>query len=180
MKRRTITPLLLTGLTLAGAIAVHAQSEAGAQAAARSRPCDSDPKYRQFDFWAGEWDVTAGGKKAGTNRIERIVNNCILFENWTGAGGGVGKSFNFYNNQTGKWNQVWVDGLGNNIQFEGEFHDGNLHYTAVTRAPGGERILHKLTFFPLDADRVRQLWEQSRDGGATWSIVFDGLYTRRE
>ena len=23
---------------------------------------------------------------------------------------------------------------------------------------------------------VRQLWEASQDGGATWSVLFDGLY----
>ena len=29
------------------------------------------------------------------------------------------------------------------------------------------------------ADRtVRQLWEKSVDDGATWTVAFDGLYTR--
>jgi hypothetical protein len=26
---------------------------------------------------------------------------------------------------------------------------------------------------------VRQLWEQSSDGGATWTVAFDGTYTKR-
>jgi hypothetical protein len=26
---------------------------------------------------------------------------------------------------------------------------------------------------------VRQLWESSKDDGATWSVAFDGLYRRR-
>jgi hypothetical protein len=25
---------------------------------------------------------------------------------------------------------------------------------------------------------VRQLWEMSTDGGTTWNVEFDGLYTR--
>jgi hypothetical protein len=29
-----------------------------------------------------------------------------------------------------------------------------------------------------NADRVRQLWEISEDGGVTWSTLFDGRYSR--
>ncbi len=144
-----------------------------------ARPCDNDPNYRRFDFWVGEWDVTANGQTAGSNRIELIENNCIVFENWTGAGGGSGRSFNFYNNQTGKWNQVWVASNGNNLFFEGEFHDGNLHYTGTTLGTGGAKTLHKLTFFNLEPGHVRQLWESSSDEGKTWSVVFDGDYHRK-
>jgi hypothetical protein len=30
-----------------------------------------------------------------------------------------------------------------------------------------------------DPDRVRQHWEASTDGGATWTTAFDGVYVRR-
>ncbi len=150
------------------------------QAQKNARPCDYDPNYRQFDFWVGEWDVTVRGQQAGTNRIELIEGNCVVFENWTGAGGGSGKSFNFYNNQTGKWNQVWVASNGSNLFFAGEVRDGNLHYTGTTLGAGGAKTLHKLTFFNLAPGHVRQLWESSTDEGKTWSVVFDGDYRRKE
>ncbi len=31
-------------------------------------PC-ADPEYRKFDFWVGEWNVTANGQPAGHNLI---------------------------------------------------------------------------------------------------------------
>ena len=144
-----------------------------------ARPCDHDANYRMFDFWVGDWNVTVSGQQAGTNRIELIEGNCIVFENWTGAGGSTGKSFNFYNNQTRKWNQVWVASNGSNLFFEGEFRDGNLHYTSTTLGANGQKTLHKLTFFNLGPGHVRQLWESSTDDGKTWSVAFDGDYRKK-
>jgi len=40
-------------------------------------------------------------------------------------------------------------------------------------------IPQKLRFENIAADTVRQVFEQSNDGGATWVITFDGLYIRR-
>ena len=151
-----------------------------AQAQKNARPCDHDPNYRMFDFWVGDWNVTAGGTPAGTNRIELIEGNCVVFENWAGAGGGSGRSFNFYNNQTKKWNQIWVDSQGNNIQFEGEFRDGTLFFKATTVGANGTKTLHELTFFNLAPGHVRQLWRSSTDNGATWTTVFDGDYRKKQ
>lgn len=49
-------------------------------------PCDTRPQASQFDFWVGEWDVIVKGKPAGVNRIEKILNGCVLQENWKGPG----------------------------------------------------------------------------------------------
>ena len=38
----------------------------------------------------------------------------------------------------------------------------------------------RMPFFNQGSDRVRQLQEQSADGGKTWSVSFDGLYTRKK
>lgn len=152
-----------------------------AQAAQPATPPCENAAYRQFDFWVGEWDVfVAGGRQAGTSSIQLILNKCVVFENWTGARGYIGKSFNFHNNQTRKWSQVWVDGAGGNIFFEGEFRDGTLYYTATTLDAQGAKTWHKLTFFNLGPDKVRQLWEQSTDDGKTWNTVFDGEYRRKK
>lgn len=142
-------------------------------------PCQSNPKNREFDFWLGEWDVTSLGQPAGSNDIQLILGGCVLFENWSGASGTFGKSFNFYDANEDHWRQIWVDDTGGVVEFTGQFRDGILYYTGVTHdASSGAKMQHKLTFTPNEDGSVRQLWEQSTDDGATWQVAFDGLYQR--
>ena len=137
-------------------------------------------EYKQFDFWVGEWDVSVSGQPAGTNSVQRVEDGCIIFENWTGAGGGSGKSFNFHDSSMRKWRQVWVSSNGGVLDFFGEYADGQMRYTGETQGPTGTKVMQRLTFFNLSPDRVRQFWEQSTDGGKTWNTVFDGLYVRKK
>lgn len=146
-----------------------------------ARPCMHAPEHRQFDFWVGVWDVQMGGQPAGTNTVERILDGCVLYENWAGAGGGgTGKSFNFYNSATGKWQQTWVSSTGGVLELHGEFKDGKMLYAGESKLPDGTKVSERLTFFDLGPDRVRQFWEQSRDGGKTWTVAFDGMYLRKK
>ncbi len=152
-----------------------------AQPPPNSTPCKSKPEYRQFDFWVGEWDVkNPQGKLAGTNSVQLILSDCVLFENWTSARGGNGKSFNVYNAAKGKWQQTWVDNSGGVLELTGEFKDNEMRFTGETPAPGGKKTLERLTFTKINSDRVRQLWEQSNDGGKTWIVTFDGTYIRKK
>src|SRR5687768_1412209 len=87
-------------------------------------PC-SAPEHRQFDFWIGEWEVTgARGQKAGTNRIERILGGCVLYESWTSAGASRGHSFNIWDPGDTKWHQTWVDNSGTFLQLAGGIING--------------------------------------------------------
>jgi len=145
-------------------------------------PCMVKAENRQFDFWIGEWDVVnPQGQPAGTSSIQRIVDGCIIFENWTSAGGGfTGKSFNFYDPNKNKWRQLWVGNNGQPIDFEGEYKDGAMRYTSVSTGANGQKTLGRMTFFNLGADKVRQLWETSTDDGKTWTVAFDGTYVRKK
>ena len=136
------------------------------------------PEQRQFDFWIGDWNVFGPkGRQVGTNRIDKVVNGCVLFENWTGAQGGAGKSFNFYDTQRKQWRQIWVSPQGS-LNFQGEWRDGALRYTGQTPGAGGITE-EKLTFTPNADGTVRQYWEQSKDGGKTWTVAFDGKYVKK-
>jgi hypothetical protein len=42
-----------------------------------------------------------------------------------------GKSWNFYNAATGKWEQVWMGARGGVLKLEGEFKDGAMRYTGT-------------------------------------------------
>ncbi|MCI0524273.1 MAG: hypothetical protein L0Y75_03335, partial [Acidobacteria bacterium] len=159
-------------ITLCFAFNVFAQlSTSQANAQPPAEPCGAKPEYRQFDFWIGEWDVQAGGQRAGTNSVQLILDKCVVFENWSGARGMNGKSFNIYNAAKGKWQQTWVDSRGNVLELHGEFKDGAMRFAGETPSRSGGRTLHKLSFFPLEGGRVRQLWESSQDEGKTWSTV---------
>ena len=75
-----------------------------------AHPCEFDPEFRRFDFWIGDWDVQQTGAPrapvGAASRVERILDGCVLLENWTPPGGPDGKSFNIYNTSTRQWEQV--------------------------------------------------------------------------
>jgi hypothetical protein len=158
-------------VTLAGMI--------GEAAAAATPPCAEGP-FREFDFWAGEWDVRdAAGKTAGVNTITKEENGCVLVERWRAAGGATGQSYNYFDPAAGKWRQLWV-GLGLLLHMEGGFHDGSMVLEGPLQylADGRTTILRG-TWSRLPDGRLRQLFEESTDNGATWNVWFDGYYTRR-
>jgi len=144
-----------------------------------ARPTCNTPDHRAFDFWVGDWNVTVGGNQAGTNRITLEESGCILHEHWVGQGGSTGQSFNFFDRRTGEWNQVWVDNSGGVLRFTGKFIAGTLHYRSIVPGPNGTTVEHRLLFTPNPDGSVRQLWETTSDGGATWTVAFDGLYRKK-
>jgi tetratricopeptide (TPR) repeat protein len=148
---------------------------------ANAAPCEGDPEHHRFDFWIGEWDVkTPQGQLAGRSRIERILGQCVILENWTGTQGGSGKSFNAYDKIAHAWKQFWVDDRGTVTTFvDGAFRDGAMWF-ATTHPPGvdGRPVLGRLSFHDLGPNRVRQWKERSVDGGATWTTDYDFTYER--
>ncbi|HEY0320726.1 MAG TPA: hypothetical protein VGC66_07235 [Pyrinomonadaceae bacterium] len=159
----------------------NAATPSQAVAAAAAQPCRASQEYRQLDFWVGEWEVQGPkGKMVGASNVQLILGDCVVFENWTGAGGVAGKSFNLYDATVRKWKQFWVDDRGGMLEFTGEFKDGAMRYTGASTGQDGKPLVDRLTFFPLAEGRVRQLWEQSPDQGKTWNTVFDGTYTRKK
>lgn len=150
-----------------------------------ARPCEHDAKYREFDFWVGEWDVRPAGAPPGTppasNVITRIHAGCVLLESWT-APGQTGQSFNIYDRSRGKWHQTWVDSTGGLHEYWGQLEDGNMVFTGSIPPTRGQRERRqvRLTFFRIDPNTVRQLSEVTADGGTTWQVNYDLIYTRRQ
>lgn len=162
--------ITLTGLVVA---TLFAQ-----QAAASGPPPCSSPEHRQFDFWAGEWDVAQNGKLAGRNRIEKILGGCALLESWTGASGYRGHSLNFYDAARGVWHQTWIDAGGEPLYLEGRFENGVMKLSGKRPGEKGKgEATHRITWTPAADGAVRQLWETSSDG-QTWTVAFDGRYER--
>lgn len=142
----------------------------------RTVPC-SDPEHRLFDFWVGEWEVEANGKIAGRSRITKILGGCVIFEEWESSGGGfAGRSFNRYDTVDGNWHQQWVDNQGTVLELMGGRVGESMILEGVTIVGDEQAVLQRITWTDNDDGTVRQVWENSRDEGATWSTVFDGLY----
>ncbi len=149
---------------------------------ARAAPAAYQPpaQARQFDFWIGEWKVeTPGGAHAGDSRIEKILNGCALMEHWTSSKGNSGKSFNNYDPRKNEWRQHWIDDSGTETFYVGQFADQRLTFTSEETARDGSKKLHKMSFFDLGAEGVRQWGEVSADGGESWTTEFDLFYRRK-
>lgn len=149
------------------------------QTPAPAKPC-SAPEYRQFDFWAGEWEVRRpDGQLAGHNRIEIVEGGCGLQENWTSAGANVntGRSLNAYVPGDGKWHQIWLGSDGLLMHLSGTFSGDTLTLTGTSPARDGQTQHHRLAFTRRADGSVRQFWEMSGDG-KTWKTAFEGIYTR--
>ncbi len=157
--------------TVAGLVPIvaRAQSTAGC----------TGPEYRQFDFWVGEWEVrTPKGTLAGTNRIEKILDGCVLRESWTGSRGMRGTSLNMYSAADRQWHQTWMDSNGLLLVMSGGLENGRMVLAGETRSADGGTLLNRITWEKLEDARVRQHWETSADSGRTWQDAFVGLYRR--
>jgi hypothetical protein len=144
-------------------------------------PTCAAPEYRQFDFWLGTWDVfNPQGKEVGTNTITLELNGCVLHEHWESvAGAHRGQSFNIYDRTSGRWHQTWVANNGNLLLLDGGLRDGNMVLEGRSVRANGATVQNRITWSREPDGSVRQLWEQSTDGGKTWSAGFDGKYVKR-
>lgn len=144
-------------------------------------PRCSAPEHRAFDFWTGSWSVVAAnGRLAGRSVVRPVMGGCALHERYVTPRGYEGESFNVYDATRGVWHQSWVDNGGLLLTVEGGFDGTRMVLEGETTDTLGAVTLQRITWSRVDGDRdrVRQHWEASTDGGATWSTAFDGLYTR--
>ncbi len=171
------SPLGLGTIILAASIAVR--SAAAQQAPAAAPPNCKSPEFRKLDFWVGEWDVAISQGHAGSSSVTLEEDGCVVHEHWKSVRGETGQSFNYYDRNDQKWHQEWISNSGHALHLAGTDSAGAIHYTGETVGPKGGRVMHRLSFIPDSAGRVRQLWDISTDGGKTWSTAWDGLYTRK-
>jgi len=139
--------------------------------------CDA-PESRQLDFWLGEWNVTTpDGKLAGTNRITREYEGCVIHEHYTTPRGYAGESLNAWDAARKVWHQTWVDSAGTVLLLDGRLTDGAM----VLEGPGfdeGRPVKHRITWTPNADGSVRQRWQTTGADGQ-WATAFDGTYRRK-
>lgn len=142
-------------------------------------PCASDAQRHRFDFWIGEWSVTAhGGVPVGNSVIESVSGGCAILENWTGLRGGHGKSLNTYNPYRHQWQQFWVGQDGGVGEYRSSEFDGTS-LAFFIKDSSDSLAVQRLTFTPIDSVTVRQHSETSKDGGKNWTTQYDFYYHRK-
>jgi|ERR1044071_2329689 hypothetical protein len=148
----------------------------GVQAA--PAPCAS-AEHRQFDFWLGDWQVhRPDGSLAGLNRITQEYGGCVVHEHYANGKGYSGESLNTYDASRKVWHQTWVDSEGLLLVLEGHFTGKSMIMEGSTPQPDGSVAKQRITWTLNGDGSVRQLWE-SADAKGAWSVVFDGLYTKK-
>jgi hypothetical protein len=160
-----------------------AAASAQASAPAAQRPPCSDPLFRQFDFWLGDWEVYGPkGDLAGTNAIRKEEYGCLLTEHWTNTAGRTGQSYNFVDLETGTWRQVWVS-AGATIDYAGGLNDSGAMVLEGTIGYGagqpGNGAKFRGTWTPNADGTVTQHFQQYDDQKGAWTDWFIGTYRRR-
>lgn len=162
-------------LMLAGALLLAALPPAFAQ----GKPC-TDPDYRAFDFWIGDWIAYDHdtNRMLGHDTVDPFLDGCVVLENWIGASGFNGSSFNVYSLADGKWHQSWNDNQGGVTFLEGGIFDGKMVMEGIVPNPDGPdgRGKLRITWQAMPQGGVREIGEMSIDGGASWRPDFDIVY----
>ena len=135
--------------------------------------CEDSALHRQFDFWAGDWNVyDAGGSLAGSNTIEAGAGGCVLHEHWTDANGGTGHSLNWADNDTGAWRQLWV-GPRYQIDYSGGLNaSGAMILEGVItygRPEGPASFDFRGAWIPQENGQVIQYFQQFDPASDTWT-----------
>lgn len=139
-------------------------------------PC-SAPEYHQFDFWLGDWDVfdVATGAKDSRVRVARILDGCVVHEDYQSVDGHKGESFSIYDASRKVWHQTWVTNRGRLLVIEGRLEDGSIVLRGVDRTAAGEERHVRGIWKPVEGG-VRETAFTSLDGGKTWQPWFDLMF----
>jgi ketosteroid isomerase-like protein len=158
--------------TIEGETAAHMST----QQLARPTFC-LGPEYRQLDFWLGDWDALEAGKAevVARTRVDRILDGCVLREDYESANGLKGQSFSLYDASRRIWHQSWATNKGQLLTIEGRFEDGAMVLAGAERAADGAERLVRGTWKPISGG-VRETAVTSLDAGKTWQPWFDLVF----
>jgi hypothetical protein len=171
--------MIRTAWALFISIAAASATSGVAQNAPPPRAC-TGLEHRQFDFWAGSWDVYPTGKPnlVAHSRIEKLYAGCTIRENWMPLKGTGGGSLNMFDPGDKRWHQTWHDSSNARVEFDGGLVDGKMVLQGFWKGVNGpgQDALVRMTYSRNADGSVRQLGEASTDHGLTWSTTFDFTY----
>lgn len=146
-------------------------------APARTAAC-SAAEYHQFDFWIGDWggfDLDKPTMLVARNRVDRILDGCVVREDYRGTDGSEGQSFSLYDASRKVWHQTWVTNRGKLLVIEGKFQSGEMILTGSDRTTNGKDRQVRGVWQRVNGG-VRETAVTSLDGGKTWQPWFDMIF----
>lgn len=148
----------------------------------QAQQCQSEA-HRQFDFWIGEWEVSdTAGVVQGHNTIDSAAGACMLTEYWRGAGGGDGRSINYYDPTDSLWHQTWIGSNGFILHLKGGIDDDGRSMKLKSepfQGQNGQSLQHQILWRPNPKNgTVIQVWTVLDDGGNAVRTLFFGVYQR--
>lgn len=166
---------LIVALMLAGRILPTRTSLAGQSP--KSVPC-SAPEYHQFDFWLGYWDSFDFGttKKDPRIHVNRILDGCVIHEDYQSLSGHQGESFSIYDASRKLWHQTWVTNRGELLIIEGKFQSGEMVLSRSDLTSTGQKREIRGVWKPLPDGSVRETTVISLDSGKSWQPWFDLIF----
>ena len=142
--------------------------------------CHDDPRFAQFDFWVGDWQVYMNDKPVGRNTITKDANGCVIREHWVNSGGTDGYSLRYFNPLADRWQMLWVSDSysvhtnGGEVRPGEMLLSGEIHYFGTNVTTG-----FRVRFTRNPDGTVRQHAEQEDRETGAWVVWFDGVYKRK-
>jgi hypothetical protein len=177
---------MLTIRTLLSLLFLASTGFAQSQSAAPPNPCTL-PQQKEFNFWVGEWDLTWPGQNAGeighgTNNINRIMDGCVVQENFVSLDASHlrGTSVSIFDASSGHWKQTWVDNQASYLDFVGDFKDNQMVLQRETVAKNGTHSLQRMVWKNITPNEFDWSWESSTDDGKTWQVHWPIHYKRKK
>src|SRR6266852_5704556 len=109
-------------------------------------------EYHGFDFWIGDWDAFLFGTstKDARVRVDRILDGCVIHEDYQSVDGRKGESFSIYDDSRKVWHQTWVTNRGQLLIIEGNMQDGAMVLAGVDRTSLGDKRDVRGIWKPVD------------------------------
>ena len=119
---------------------------------------------------------TPDGKLAGESSISIVQDSCVIKEEWKSASSNyTGTSYNFYDQKTDVWHQVWVDNQGGTLFLQGGLTmDNQMALSSKHEVMDKEESWNLISWTRNPEGTVRQVWK-SMNADST-SVLFDGTY----
>jgi hypothetical protein len=164
---------------------LHRRESEPAQSATAT-PCTADSGYQRLAFWVGDWDVfDSAGAHYATQRVSAVIDQCAITAEWASSGGNKGMGLSAFDMKTREWKQVYVS---NQVPFRSgvtlrtsdpSYTGPGIRFISLPDPAAANLAQTRMTIMPLSGHRALQEFEDSRDGGKTWQVVFKGEHRLR-